>query len=177
MFVLCHSFSFPACSVFKELESVLKIILDMTIWHPMRRLNKTSRNFRGRWQVELLQQGRLRSAMLSEGKHSTIQGFHLGENWLFCYALNPAHLCCQYTVLTPRWHRRRGMPEWVQSHPHCWGKTATMTSPSTSTITTTLKQFPLPLAFLGNLDHCLLIYEHIMANRYDLSPYIGSHFI
>lgn len=86
----------------------------------MRRLNKTSRNFRGKWQVELLQQGRLRwqfSKMLSEGTHSSIQGFYLGENWLFCYALNPVHLCCQYMVLTPRWHLRRGMPEWVQSSP------------------------------------------------------------
>lgn len=36
---------------------------------------------------------------------------------------------------------------------------------------------PTPPAFLGKLDKCLLIHEHIMANRHDLSPYIGSHFI
>lgn len=155
-----------------------KIILDVTLWHPMRRPNKTSRNFRGRWQVELLQQGRLRwqfSKLFLEGKHSNFQGFHLGENWLFCYTLNPAYLCCQYG-LGPNVSPGKRYTWLSTESPTLLGKTATMPPPSTS-ITTTLKHIFPPSAFLGNLDNCLLIYEHIMANRHDLFPYSGFHFI
>lgn len=111
-----YSFSFPACSFFKELESVLKNNSGHDNMTSNERPNKTLRNFRGIWQVELLQYGRLSwqfSKMLSEGKLSSIQGFQLRENCPFCCTLNLAHLCFQYMVLNPKWQLGRGVPEWV----------------------------------------------------------------
>lgn len=129
-----------------------KVILDMTIWHPMKRPNKISRNFREIWQVELLQQGRFTwqfSKMLSEGKHRPIQGFHLEK--IGCFAVPWTLPICVANIygLGPKVAPQKRYASCVQSHPHCWGKTATMPPPTTSTITTLIHILPLP-SFLGD---------------------------
>jgi hypothetical protein len=76
-------------------------------------------------------------------------------------------------LLALKWHLARDVPEYrmIPTVGENINTTSKFNYKNNENIFLTL------LAFLVDLDHCPLIHEHIIANKHDLSTYIGSHFI